>query len=193
MLHIKETIIVEGKFDKEKLKKITDAAIICTEGFNLYRDGRIISSIKKMAEKTGIIILTDSDAAGFRIRNYIKNCLGGKGIIKHAYIPKVQGKERRKAIGGKEGILGVEGMTEEVLEKILTTVTDISYEKEVENPITKTDFFLDGLTGKADSADKRRRLAQRLGLPPRLSANALLEVINKTCTKDEYEKVKAEL
>ena len=190
MLHIKETIIVEGKFDKEKLKKITDAPIICTEGFNLYRDKRIISSIRKMADKTGIIILTDSDAAGFRIRNYIKNCLNGNGVIKHAYTPKVEGKERRKAIGGKEGILGVEGMTEEVLEKILTTVTDISYEKEVKNPITKTDFFMDGLTGKADSADKRRQLAQRLGLPPRLSANALLEVINKTCTKDEYEKAK---
>jgi len=189
MLHIKETIIVEGKFDKEQLKKVTDAPIICTGGFTLYTDKNIIRSIRKMAQKTGVIILTDSDSAGFRIRNYIKQCVGDCGVVKHAYIPSVKGKEHRKEKAGKEGILGVEGMTEELLTQTLKTVTEVS-----ENPIsgkvkiTKAMFFEDGLSGGDGSFEKRKRLAGKLGLPPRISANAMIEILNAAIGYEEYKK-----
>lgn len=125
MLHIKETIVVEGRYDKEKLKRVTDAPIICTGGFDLYKNKNTVKAICRMAEKTGVIILTDSDRAGFRIRSYIKQCTGGRGSVKHAYIPTVLGKERRKDKAGKEGILGVEGIDEETLAEILSRVAEV--------------------------------------------------------------------
>ena len=125
MLHIKETIVVEGRYDKEKLKMVTDAPIICTGGFDLYKNKNTVKAICRMAEKTGVIILTDSDRAGFRIRSYIKQCTGGRGSVKHAYIPTVPGKERRKDKAGKEGILGVEGIDEETLAEILSRVAEV--------------------------------------------------------------------
>lgn len=190
MLHIKETIVVEGKFDKERLKGITDAPIICTGGFSLYTNKNIINSIRKMAEKTGIIVLTDSDSAGFRIRNYIKQCVGKRGVVKHAYIPSVEGKERRKRTPGKEGLVGVEGMTEEDLLKILETVVTVEEVlKDADSkPITKAMFFEDGLSGKDDSLQKRRQLAKVLGLPVRISANAMLDLLNSAIGYDEYKK-----
>ena len=190
MLHIKETIVVEGKFDKERLKGITDAPIICTGGFSLYTNKNIINSIRKMAEKTGIIVLTDSDSAGFRIRNYIKQCVGRRGVVKHAYIPSVEGKERRKRVPGKEGLIGVEGMTEKDLLKILETVVTVEEtapDKDIK-PITKAMFFEDGLSGKDDSLEKRRQLAKVLGLPVRISANAMLDLLNSAIGYDEYKK-----
>ena len=187
MLHIKETIVVEGKFDKEQLKKVTDAPIICTGGFTLYTDKSIITAIRKMAQKTGVIVLTDSDSAGFRIRNYIKQCVGDRGTVKHAYIPSVKGKEKRKTVGGKEGILGVEGMTEELLSEILKSVTEVTAAGKVsEQQITKAMLYEDGLSGGEESAAKRKKLAQKLGLPVRISANALLEVLNFAIGYDEY-------
>lgn len=126
MLHIKETIVVEGRYDKEKLKMVTDAPIICTGGFDLYKNKNTVKAICRMAEKTGVIILTDSDRAGFRIRSYIKQCTGGRGSVKHAYIPTVLGKERRKDKAGKEGILGVEGIDEETLAEILSRVAEVT-------------------------------------------------------------------
>ncbi len=186
MLHITETIIVEGKFDKEKLKAVTDAPIICTGGFDLYRNKNIINTIRKMAEKTGIIILTDSDSAGFRIRNYIKQCVGNCGTVKHAYIPSVEGKERRKEQAGKEGLLGVEGMTEELLADILANVTEVSLLPKSEIKITKSMFYEDGLTGAVNSFEKRKALAKSLGLPVRISTNALLDILNKAFEYDEY-------
>ncbi|MBQ2932879.1 MAG: DUF4093 domain-containing protein [Clostridia bacterium] len=190
MLHIKETIVVEGKFDKERLKGITDAPIICTGGFSLYTNKNIINSIRKMAEKTGIIVLTDSDGAGFRIRNYIKQCVGRRGVVKHAYIPSIEGKERRKRVPGKEGLVGVEGMTEEDLLKILETVVTVeeAAPDEVIKPITKAMFFEDGLSGKDDSLEKRRQLAKVLGIPVRISANAMLDLLNSAIGYDEYKK-----
>lgn len=125
MLHIKETIVVEGRYDKEKLKRVTDAPIICTGGFDLYKNKNTVKAICRMAEKTGVIILTDSDRAGFRIRSYIKQCTGGRGSVKHAYIPTVPGKERRKDKAGKEGILGVEGIDEKTLAEILSRVAEV--------------------------------------------------------------------
>lgn len=126
MLHIKETIVVEGRYDKEKLKMVTDAPIICTGGFDLYKNKNTVKAICRMAEKTGVIILTDSDRAGFRIRSYIKQCTGGRGSVKHAYIPTVLGKERRKDKAGKEGILGVEGIDEKTLAEILSRVAEVT-------------------------------------------------------------------
>lgn len=188
MLHIRETIIVEGKFDKEKLKTVTDAPIICTGGFSLYTNKNIVNSIRKMAEKTGVIVLTDSDSAGFRIRNYIKQCVGNRGVVKHAYIPSVEGKERRKEKSGKEGLLGVEGMTEELLAEILKNVTEVTdfKKRDKDETITKSIFFDDGFSGKDDSSEKRKLLARELGLPLRISANAMIEVLNTAFTYEEY-------
>ena len=194
MLHIKETIVVEGKYDRERLKKITDAAIICTGGFSLYSNKNIINSIRKMAKTTGVLILTDSDSAGFRIRNYIKQCVGNDGVVKHAYIPSIEGKERRKEKAGKEGLLGVEGMSEELLADILKTVTEVKAEnRENEPKITKTMLFEDGLSGGEESAVKRRKLEKLLGLPPRLSANALIDVLNGAVGFEEYKKALKEI
>ncbi len=188
MIHIKETIVVEGKFDKKRLRGITDAAIICTGGFSIYENKSLLKSIRLMAKKTGIIILTDSDSAGFRIRNYIKQCVGKDGVVKHAYIPSVEGKERRKETPGKEGLLGVEGMTEELLSEILRTVTEVDFaeSRPKEQIITKTTLFEDGLSGKSDSHEKRRSLAKKLGLPTKISANALIEILNTAFTYEEY-------
>ncbi len=190
MLHIKETIVVEGKFDKEQLKKVTDAPIICTGGFSLYTDKNIINAIRNMAQKTGVIILTDSDKAGFRIRNYIKQCVGNRGTVKHAYIPSLEGKEKRKDTPGKEGLLGVEGMTEELLSQILESVTEVgeAVVRPKEEIITKNTFYEDGLTGKEDSTQKRIKLSKSLGLPMRISANALIDVLNSAFTYEEYRK-----
>lgn len=199
MLHIKETIVVEGKFDKEKLKAITDAPIICTGGFSLYTNKNIVNAIRRMAEKTGVIVLTDSDGAGFRIRNYIKQCVGNRGVVKHAYIPSVAGKERRKGKSGKEGLLGVEGMDEELLKEILKNVTEVEKApiRKKDEIISKTTLFDDGLSGKEGSTEKRKLLAKELGLPARISANALIEVLNSAFTYDEYkqaaEKIKDKL
>ena len=194
MLHIKETIVVEGKYDRERLKKITDAAIICTGGFSLYSNKNIINSIRKMAKTTGVLILTDSDSAGFRIRNYIRQCVGNDGVVKHAYIPSIEGKERRKEKAGKEGLLGVEGMSEELLADILKTVTEVKAEnRENEPKITKTMLFEDGLSGGEESAVKRRKLEKLLGLPPRLSANALIDVLNGAVGFEEYKKALKEI
>ena len=192
MIHIEEVIIVEGKYDKERLKKITDAPIICTNGFELYRSKRIINSIRTFAKTRGIIILTDSDRAGFRIRNYIKQCLDCSCIIKQAYIPAVKGKEKRKEKPGADGLLGVEGIDEKELEDILkkaASVTDTAVLKQV----SKSDFYNDGFSGKPESAEKRKKLAKSLKLPPSISANALLEIINKVYGRDEYIKIRDKL
>ncbi len=179
MIHIKEAIIVEGKYDKERLRQLTDAPILCTHGFSLYRSKSLIKSIRQFAKTRGIIILTDSDRAGFRIRNYIKTCVGKDCIVKNAYIPSVPGKERRKEKPGKDGLLGVEGMTEEILKEVLSTATTPIEDFPNIPKVTKTDFFADGLTGKADSSQKRKELASFLHLPPNISANALLELLNQ--------------
>ncbi len=189
MLHIKETIVVEGKFDKARLSKITDAPIIVTGGFALYKDKKIINAICSSAKETGIIVLTDSDGAGFRIRNYIKQCVGERGKVLNAYIPSVEGKEKRKDSPGKEGLLGVEGIKEEVLKEILKSATEILPDApKNEKMIDKADFYQDGLTGKENSAELRKRLSRELSLPPRLSANGMLEIINRVYGYERYKK-----
>ena len=171
MLKIKEAIIVEGTYDKIKLGGIVDATIVTTDGFDIFKNRKKAELIKKLSEKNGIVVLTDSDRAGFQIRNYVKN-IAVNGIVKHAYIPDIKGKEKRKDKPSKEGFLGVEG------------VGDVPKEKG--RLIKKQDLFLDGLSGGADSADKRRKLTRMLKLPDRISANMLLDVLNQLYTFDEY-------
>lgn len=192
MIHIEETIVVEGKYDKERLRHITDAPIICTHGFELYRSKRIIQSIRQMAKKRGIIILTDSDRAGFRIRNYIKQCLGDSANIKHAYIPHIEGKEKRKEKAGAEGLLGVEGIDEALLADILSKAGSVTEVKPLMQ-VTKAQFYADGFSGKSDSAERRRCLARLMKLPPTISANAMLELINKVYGAEEYEELKSKV
>ena len=178
MIHINEVIVVEGKYDKIRLRKLTDAPIVCTHGFELYRSKAIINSIRCLAKDRGILVLTDSDRAGFRIRNYLKTCLGQSVPVKHVYIPAIEGKEKRKEKPGKEGLLGVEGMDDATLTALLSSAAAEAPETAI-TPITKADFFAAGYSGKPDSAEKREALAKKLNLPPKMSANALLELLNQ--------------
>lgn len=183
MITMKETLIVEGKYDKIRLSSLVNANIIQTDGFMIYKNKEMIHLISRLADETGVIILTDSDMAGIKIRNYIKSCLAGKNV-KHAFIPSVQGKEKRKARAGKEGLLGVEGMDDEALLKALS---DVGYENgKNKEKITKSDFYLMGLSGGADSKALREKLSEHLSLPRRMSANMLLDVINSLYGKEKF-------
>ncbi len=188
MLSIKEVIVVEGKYDKEKLKRVTDAPVICTYGFEIYRSKKIINSIKALAKDRGVIILTDSDRAGFRIRNYLKQCLGEKIPVKNAYIPQIEGKEKRKEKAGADGILGVEGMEDEVIAEVIKKAAVID-DGEKLIPVTKAEFYGDGFSGKPDSTERRKKLAELLNLPTTMSANALLDIINKAYGREAYREV----
>lgn len=185
MLKIKEIIIVEGIYDKIKLSTLVDATVIATDGFMIFKNKKMRDMIKRLADKNGAIIFTDSDKAGFTIRNYLKNILQGKNV-KHAYIPDIPGKEKRKQRASKEGFLGVEGVRDEI---ILNALKNAGYEEkndEEQRIITKSDLFLDGFSGTADSDYKRDLLKKKLKLPGRISANMLLDVLNKLYTYDEY-------
>ena len=189
-LKIKEAIVVEGRYDKNTVSQVVDTVIIETSGFGIFSDKEKLTLIRKIAEKRGIIVFTDSDGAGFVIRNHIKGSLPS-GLIKQAYIPDIYGKERRKASASKEGKLGVEGMTPEVIRDCLlragATLIDETGESEIKkDPLTKTDLFMLGYSGKAGSAEKRRLLTQALDLPERISTNALLDVLNALYTRDEF-------
>ena len=177
MIKVKETIIVEGEHDKKKLMSFLDAEILVTGGFQIFRDNEMKNLIKRITEKNGAVILTDSDRAGFIIRNHLKNIAPD---VLHAYIPEIKGKERRKPVPGKEGILGVEGMNEEIIINALkssgATVGDIK--KERNKKYTKLDLYNAGLLGQADSRIKRREFLERHGLPKKLSSNMMLDVIN---------------
>lgn len=184
MKTIYETIVVEGKYDKIRLAQLVDANIIQTDGFMIFKNKDMLSLLSRLADKTGLIILTDSDAAGFKIRNYIKSCLADKNV-KHAFIPAVAGKERRKSKPGREGLLGVEGMRDEALLAALERVDCHASTQSVER-ITKQDFFILGLSGGKDSRNHRDRLCEQLDLPPHLSSNMLLDVLNSLYTREEF-------
>lgn len=188
MLKIKEAIIVEGTYDKIKLGGIVDATIVTTDGFDIFKNRKKAELIKMLSEKNGIVILTDSDRAGFQIRNYVKN-IAGNGSVKHAYIPDIKGKEKRKDKPSKEGFLGVEGVSDDsIIDALIKCGCTETEDKKDESKtfITKKDLFSDGLSGGADSADKRRKLTRKLKLPDRISANMLLDVLNQLYTYDEY-------
>lgn len=189
-MHIKiqEAIAVEGRYDKNTLSQVVDTLIIETRGFGIFKDPERMALLRKAAEKRGLIVLTDSDGAGFVIRNRIKAAIPAK-YLKHAYIPDVYGKERRKRKAGKEGKLGVEGMPPQVLEEVLrragaTFRTGEGPEKGGA-ALTKGDLFVAGLTGRPDSAQRRQELLKKLSLPEHMSANALLEVLNTCYTREE--------
>jgi len=192
MLKIKEIIIVEGSYDKSKLSSLTDATIVVTDGFLIFKDKKKCDMIKALAQKNGAIIFTDSDSAGFKIRNYLKNILSDCKV-RHAYIPDIKGKEKRKNHHSKEGFLGVEGVSDEIIIRALENAGFESYNDGASKKITKTDFFSDGLTGTSDSAERRERLKKKLNLPKHLSANMLLEVLNRLYGYEEYKKIITEL
>ena len=184
-LTIKEVLIVEGKYDKARLAQLADAVILTTDGFGVFNDAEKRAVIKRLAEKRGVIILTDSDGAGFLIRNRLKGMLPPQNV-KHAYIPEIYGKERRKAAPSKAGTLGVEGMSREVLERSLKLANaTLSGGSGPEPPLTKPDLYELGLSGGVNSSQKREKLLSALNLPRHLSINALLPVINALYTKAE--------
>jgi len=192
MLHTEKAVITEGRYDKARLTTVIDGLIITTEGFGIFNSKEKQTLIKKLAEEKGIIILTDSDAAGFKIRNFLKNIVP-EDKITHAYIPDIYGKEKRKASPSKEGKLGVEGIDNCLLEKALlnTGLFSETEKKPTDNPITASDLFETGLTGRGNSADKRRALLLSMGLPARLTGKNLLSVLNTFMTKEElYEKAR---
>lgn len=189
MLKIREAIVVEGRYDKNTLSQVVDTLILETAGFGIFKNPEQMALLRKAAEKRGLIVLTDSDGAGFVIRNRIKGAIPQQ-YVKHAYIPDVYGKEKRKKQGGKEGKLGVEGMPPSVLEEVLrragaTFVEETAPEREEGPPLTKADLFAAGLTGGPDSAARRLALLKKLELPEHMSANALLAVLNGCYNREE--------
>lgn len=184
MIKIKEAIVVEGKYDKIKLSGLFDTMIITTEGFGIFKNRALCDLIKKVSMQKGIIIFTDSDRAGFVIRNYVKK-IARSGVVKHAYIPDIYGKEKRKMQASKEGFLGVEGMTDQI---IIEAVTDCTVVREkADTPvITKADLYKDGLSGGENSRRIREFLTRELSLPKRLSSNMLLDILNSLYTYEEY-------
>ncbi len=188
MRRIKEVIVVEGRYDKNTLSQVVDAAILETSGFGIFNDAAKRRLLKTLAETRGLIVLTDSDGAGFLIRNHIRGIVDPK-LVKHAYIPDISGKERRKEKASKEGKLGVEGMRPEVLIEALKragATFDDSPAEQRPAQITKADLYAKGLSGREGSAEKRRQLLQKLGLPERMSADAMLDVLNALMDRDSF-------
>lgn len=196
MIKIREAVIVEGKYDKIRLSSLIDAFIIPTDGFAIFKDKEKVNLIRNLAKIKGILILTDSDSAGFKIRNYLTGCIPNE-YIKQAYIPEILGKERRKDEFSKEGLIGVEGMSTDTLTKALVRAgvypKEAADEKSEKREVTVSDFFDDGLSGKKDSAKKRCVLLGFLGYPQKLSQKSLLSVINFTMDYNEYKKLITEL
>ena len=189
MLRIREAIVVEGRYDKNTLSQVVDTLILETAGFGIFKDPEKLALLRRAAEKRGLIVLTDSDGAGFVIRNRIRGAVPAR-YVKHAYIPDVCGKERRKKRAGREGKLGVEGMPPAVLEAVLRRAGATFLEEEPQGqaggpPLTKTDLMAAGLTGTPDSAARRLALLKKLELPAHMSANALLAVLNGCYSRDE--------
>lgn len=186
-MKIREVIVVEGKYDLNTLKQMIDGIVVTTDGFGIFHNSEKMELIRRMAEKRGVIILTDSDGAGFVIRNHLKSCLP-KEQVKHAYIPDVYGKEKRKSIRSKEGKLGVEGMTVDVLRRSLSAAgATINGEASFGGgTLTKADLFAIGLSGTPNSGDNRAKLIRALHLPEKLSPNALLDVLNAMYEKQQF-------
>ena len=188
MIRVTEAIVVEGKYDKIKLASVVDGLIIETDGFRIFRDKEKMALLRRLAETRGLVVLTDSDSAGFLIRHYLAGSIPPEKI-KNAYIPDLFGKEKRKAAPSKEGKLGVEGVPAEAIREALRRA-GVGAGEAAEAPagekITKTDLYLAGLSGGPRSAEKRRALFKRLGLPERLSANAVPEVLSSLMSREEF-------
>lgn len=189
-LRIKEAIVVEGRYDKAAVSAVADTLILETAGFGVFKDAERLALLRRLAEQRGLIVLTDSDGAGFVIRGYLKGAIP-KEQLKHAYIPDVAGKERRKRAPGREGKLGVEGMPAQVLRDALlragATVLDGSAPDRPAGDLTAADLFALGLSGAPDAAARRAELLRRLDLPEHMSAKALLAALNALYTPDELD------
>lgn len=188
MVKIKQAIVVEGKYDQNTLSQLVDTTIFQTRGFGVMHDKALLELLRKAAKTTGLIIFTDSDGAGFVIRNFLKGALPKEGVL-HAYIPDIPGKEKRKRAPGKEGLLGVEGMTKEILLSALENAgADLGGEaaKKPGDTITKFDLYTAGLSGRPDSAAKRAAFLEKLRFPAHMSANALLDALNLLYTREEF-------
>ena len=185
-LKINYPIIVEGKYDRLRLLSIAEANVITTDGFGIFKKNEKLALFRRLAEKTPIIILTDSDGAGKLIRSHIGSAVPKERLIQ-LYIPQIEGVEKRKSEPSAEGFLGVEGIERELLYKLLLPYADDkAYEAALENPLSKTDLYIDGLTGSADSTAKRDALAKELGLPKGMTPNALLAALKIILTYEEY-------
>ena len=195
-LKIKEAIVVEGRYDKAALSNIADTVIVDTAGFGVFSDKEKLALLRRLAQARGLIVLTDSDGGGFLIRSFLKSAIDPR-LVKHAYIPGVPGKERRKKSPSREGLLGVEGMSPEILEQALrravATVDGEAAKTGCVPPLTKAEMYALGLSGRPDSAERRAALQKALDLPAGLTANALLDVLNVLATREELEKLIAAL
>ena len=190
MVKIREAIVVEGRYDKNTLSQVVDAPILETAGFGIFKDRQQMALLRRVAEKRGLIVFTDSDGAGFVIRNHIKSAIPGK-YLKHAYIPDIPGKERRKSAPGREGKLGVEGMTPEVILAALRNAgaTIEGEETTSTGGITKQDLMALGLSGGSNAGAKRKALLKKLNLPEHMSANVMLQALNLLYTREELEQM----
>ncbi len=190
MVKIREAILVEGRYDKNTLSQIVDAPILETSGFGIFKDKKQMALLRRIAETRGLIVFTDSDGAGFVIRNHIKSAIPGK-YLKHAYIPDILGKEKRKTGPGKEGKLGVEGMSPEIiLEALRRAGASIEGEEVPQSrQITKQDMMALGLSGGADASAKRLALLKKLNLPEHMSANAMLQALNLLYSLEEIKEM----
>ncbi len=185
MYSVKQAVIVEGKYDKIKLSSLIDGLIIQTDGFHIFKNPEMRAMIKKVADVSGVIILTDSDTAGFRIRRYISSFVAPEKIM-HAYVPDMYGKEKRKTSASKEGKLGVEGVPAESIIAALKRVGALGETQERREKITKYDMYELGLSGKEGSAEKRAKLLKKLELPEYVSTNALIDVVNAIMSPEEF-------
>ena len=190
MVKIREAIVVEGRYDKNTLSQIVDAPILETSGFGIFKDKQQMALLRRVAKERGLIVFTDSDGAGFVIRNHIKSAIPGK-YLKHAYTPDVFGKERRKTAPGKEGKLGVEGMNREIiLEALRKAGATVEGEEGISSRnITKQDLMALGLSGGPDASAKRLALLKKLDLPERMSPNAMLQALNLLYSLEELSEI----
>lgn len=196
MYKIKEAIVVEGTYDEIRLSGFADTVIIKTNGFSIFNDKKKLETLKTLARNGGIVILTDSDSAGFKIRNYIKQYITD-GVVKNAYVPDIHGKEKRKNQASKEGLLGVEGLSEEIIMKSLRDagceIDGRASRLDNSRKITKTDLYILGLSGGMNSLDKRHRLCEQIGVPSKISANMLTAVLNRLMSYEQLVMIAGEL
>ena len=184
-LRVRYPVIVEGKYDKITLSSLFDTPVFSTGGFAVFHHAGTRALLRQLAEKSPLILLTDSDGGGRQIRSFLSGILPPERVI-HLYIPQIKGKEKRKSKPGKAGLLGVEGMTPDVLRSILAPYLANAPARPASPPLTKTDFYALGLSGKAESAKRRASLAAALGLPADLPANALLDAVNVLFSREEF-------
>ena len=197
LLHTDRVLVVEGKYDAARLSHLTDAMILLTDGFGIYKDKKRQQLLKALAKKNGLILFTDSDAAGFRIRTYITNLVGAEHVVQ-AYVPAIHGKEKRKPQPGKEGLLGVEGVDDAIVLQALKDALGPEADaaatpKPAGRAITYTDLYNWKLSGTPGSAERKYALLNALGLPPRLSKKELVEALNRLYSFEELDKLQAEI